>query len=419
MSDPALSTLTFLDPAVQECPYPAYDLIREEAPAFYDRQAGTWVITRYDDVRAIVMDPRRFSSAGTIDLVRKRVDPQRAAAATAIFAAEGWVPTPTLSLQDDPRHKEVRDIFEHALRAGKIRELDPYIEKIAHQLVDGFLADGHCDIVAQYAVPLPLMAICSQVGVPIDDVWMIKRWTDAWMKRFSLMLTMEEEAASVRQEIEFQHYFASIVEGLRKAPNGSLLSDLVNVRLSDGGTLGYAEIASHLLSDIFVGGSETTTNAIGEGILILCRDEDLHRRLTDDLNKGLRGFIEETLRLETPVQTLFRVTTEPVEVGGVAIGADALISLRFGAANRDARHFPCPADADLTRKNAASHLAFGAGIHHCIGAPLARREMYWAFKVLLSRTRNLRLAGGKNDFLHQPGAMLRALKGLEVEFEAR
>ena len=417
LNQPALETLTFLDPAVQECPYPAYDLIREEAPAFYDRLAGFWVITRYEDVRAVVMDPARFSSAGTVELVRQRVDPGRAAAARAIYEAEGWVPAPTLSLLDDPRHREVRKIFEHALRAGRIRELDPYIETIAHQLVDEFAPRGTCDAVRDYAVPLPLMAICSQVGVPMDDVWTIKRWTDAWMRRFSLMQTPDEEAASVRQEIEFQHYFADIVADLRKAPNGSLLSDLVNMRLSDGAALGYAEIASHLLSDIFVGGSETTTNAIAEGVLLLCRNEDQYRRLSGDLDRRLRGFIEETLRLETPVQTLYRITTEAVEIGGVAIPAGEMISLRFGAANRDARHFACPADLDLDRRNSGSHLAFGAGIHHCIGAPLARREMFWAFDVLLRRCRNIRMASGHDAPAHQPGAMLRVLKELPIAFD--
>lgn len=418
MDQPALEDVSFLDPAIQECPYPAFERLREEAPAFFDRQAGFWVITRYADVRAIVMDPARFSSAGTVELVRERVDAARAAAARAIFEAEGWVPTPTLSLMDDPRHKEVRKIFEHALRAGKIRELDPYIEKIAHQLVDAFAPRGRCDVVADYAVPLPLMAICSQVGVPIDDVWTIKRWTDAWMKRFSLMQTPEEEAASIRQEIEFQHYFADVVADLRRAPNGSLLSDLVNMRLSDGSALGYAEIASHLLSDIFVGGSETTTNAIAEGVLLLCRDRKTYQTLAGDPDRHLRGFIEETLRLETPVQTLYRVTTQAVEIGGVPIPAGEMISLRFGAANRDARHFACPADLDLERRNSASHLAFGSGIHHCIGAPLARREMYWAFRVLLQRCRDIRLVPGHETPTHQPGAMLRALKELPIEFEA-
>ena len=412
-----LEALTFLDPAVQECPYPAYELLREEAPAFFDAQAGFWVVTRYADVRAIVMDPRRFSSAGTVELVRQRSDPVRAEAARRIYEAEGWAPTPTLSLQDDPRHKEVRKVFEHALRAGKVKTLDPLIETIAHRLVDAFAPNGRCDIVREFAVPLPLMVICSQVGVPIDDVWRIKRWTDAWMRRFSLMQTPEAEAESIREEIAFQHYFADIVEGLRQAPNGALLSDLVNMRLSDGATLGYAEIISHLLSDIFVGGAETTTNAIGEGVLLLCRNAGQYHALTGDLDRRLKVFIEETLRLETPVQTLYRVTTQAVEVGGVAIPADALVSLRFGAANRDDRHFACPENLDLSRRNAASHLAFGAGVHHCIGAPLARREMYWAFSVLLRRCGNIRLAPDANDFTHQTGMMLRALNELHIEFD--
>lgn len=418
MQDQSLESVTFLDPAVQDCPYPIYARLHEEAPVFFDRRAGFWVVTRYDDIRDILTDPKRFSSGATIELMRDTVDPVRAKAARELYEADGWVPTATLSLVDDPRHKELRAIFQETLRASKVRAMDPLVRDTANDLVDRFVADGRCDIVQALAVPLPLIVICSQVGVPVGDIWQIKRWTDAWMRRFSMMLTPEEEQECIRQEIEFQHYFVDIVEHVRRNPNDSIISDLVHARLSDGSALSYADIASHLLSDIFVGGSETSTNALSEGVLLLCQNPGQYARLMSDFERLLPAFVDEALRLQSPVQGLYRVTTCPVELHGVQIPAGALLNLRFAAANRDARHFGCPATMDIERDNVGSHLAFGSGKHHCIGAPLARRELYWGYDALLRRCRNIRLAPGKNDFSHRPGLMLRALNQLHIEFDA-
>jgi cytochrome P450 len=417
MNDAALDEITFLDPAIQECPFPLYERLHREAPVYFDKRAGFYIVTRYDDLRRVVTDPVTFSSGATVELARDRVNAERAKVARRMFDEGGWQPTATLSLIDNPRHKEVRAIFQKALRAGKIAELDPFIRDTAISLVEAFQGRGSFEAVRELSVPLPLIAICSQVGVPINDIWAIKRWTDAWMKRFSLMQSEAEEAASIRMEIEFQHYFADTVAAIKVTPNDSILSDLVNTQLSNGKTLGYAEIVSHLLSDIFVGGSETTTNAISEGILLLCENPEQYALVMNDLDENLPAFVEETLRLQTPVQGLYRVTTREVEISGVTVPAGTLLNLRFAAANRDAEHFACPAKMDITRDNVGSHLAFGSGIHHCIGAPLARREMFWAFDALLRRCANIRLAPGKNDLTHMPGMMLRALKELHIEFD--
>lgn len=412
-----LDELSFLDPGVQECPFPVYERLHREAPVFFDRRAGFYVVTRYEDIRRILLDPVRFSSGRTVERMRETVDPERTRRARELYESEGWVPTPTLSLMDNPRHRAVRALFNNALRAKKIMEIDPFVAKTAADLVDAFVADGRCEIVQALCVPLPLIVICSQVGVPIDDIWMIKRWTDAWVKRFSMMQTPEEEAESIRQEIAFQHYFVDIVEDLRRQPNDSILSDLVNTRFEDGTTLGHAEIASHLISDIFVGGSETATNALSEGVLLLCQNPDQYTLLMSNPGRHLPALIEETLRLQSPVQGLYRVTTCEVELGGVTIPARALVHVRFGAANRDASRFACPAAFDLERANSGSHLAFGSGLHACVGAPLARRELYRGFQALLRRCHNIRLAPGRNDFRHMPGLMLRALRELHIEFD--
>lgn len=413
-----LEEISLLEPEIQECPFPFYERLHREMPVFWDERAGFWVITKYEDVRKIVIDPKRFSSAATVEQARDRVNPKRAERSRKMFEEHGWLPQPTLSLQDDPLHKEVRAIFQKALRAGKIKALDPLVRDTAISLVDRFADRGEFEAVRDLAVPLPLIAICSQVGVPIEDIWQIKRWTDAWARRFSMMQSDEDEDESVQMEIEFQHYFRPIVEGLRANPNDSILSDLVNTKLSDGRTLTYGEISSHLLSDIFVGGSETTTNAISEGILLLCQNREQYEKLESNLDTDLPLFVEESLRLQTPVHGLYRVTTCDVEISGVNIPKNSLLNLRFAAANRDAEMFECPAQMDIHRPKSGAHLAFGSGIHHCIGAPLARREMFWAFDALLRRCKNLRLAPGKNDLTHMPGLMLRAIKELHVEFNS-
>jgi cytochrome P450 len=153
---------------------------------------------------------------------------------------------------------------------------------------------------------------------------------------------------------------AAAVADLRNAPNGSVLSDLVNYRLTDGSQLSYAEIATHLMVDIVVGGSDTTTNAISEGILMLCRNTDQYALLEADLDHHLPNFVEESLRLETPVQGLYRVNKEDVEIRQVRIPAGSLINLRFAAGNRDADKFPCPEAFDIRRDNSSAHIAFDA-----------------------------------------------------------
>jgi cytochrome P450 len=136
-----------------------------------------------------------------------------------------------------------------------------------------------------------------------------------------------------------------------------------------------------------------------------------------DLDRYLPLFVEESLRLQSPVQGMFRVTTRDVELSGTTIPKGALVNVRFAAANRDSTHFPCPHAMDISRQNSGSHLAFGSGLHHCIGAPLARREIFWSLDALLRRVRNMRLAPERNDLKHTPGLMLRALKELHIEFD--
>lgn len=293
------------------------------------------------------------------------------------------------------------------------------MEALAYRLVDDFLADGSCEIVGQLAVPLPLIVICRQMGARDEDVWKIKAWTDAWIKGVGFGLTEDDIMWSTRMEIEAQHYFQPIFEALRRSPDESLLSDLVNTVIPEWGrTLTDNELHASMMQDTFVGGSETTTNALSAGIMLLGQHPEVWVQLTADPDRYLKPFVEEVLRLESPVQGLTRLAKTDIELHGVTIPAGAVIQVRFAAGNRDPTHFDCPHELDLDRSNAATHLAFSAGTHHCLGAPLARRELYWGFKAFIDRIERFELSPD-NDLRHYPGYNLRALNRLDIDFTPR
>jgi cytochrome P450 len=415
MSEPAFD---FLDPETSGRPYEAYARLREEAPVYRDPRTGFYLITRYDDVREVLLDTERYSSQRWQTDTKAQVLGERQLRMRELYETKGWLPAPSLAGYDDPRHREIREVFTKAFRAGRIKQLDPFVEKTARELVAELAPAGACELVRALAVPLPLIVIGQQMGVPREDIWRIKAWTDAWIQRLGMMQTEEEERWSVEQEIEAQHYFQRIYERLRKQPDDTVLSDLINTRMGDR-PLNDNELHAHMMADTFVGGSETTTNAISGGVWLLCQFPEQYAKLDAEPDKYLRTFIEEVVRLESPVQGLFRVATRDIELHGVVIPKGATVNVRYAAANRDPEQFPNPDALDLERKNAATHLGFGTGVHHCLGAPLARRELHWAFSALLEGVKEIRLAPGKNDFAIARNYCLRALKQLHIAFTPR
>jgi cytochrome P450 len=410
--------INFLSADLQNCPYHAYELLRNEAPVWKDPITGFYVITRFEDLRNILLDTKSFNnSARTHAGAREAIEPERARRMRQLYEEKGWLPAPTLAGRDDPNHKQMRAMFNEAFRPKKIEAMDPFVEETAYKLIDAFLDDGHCDWMKQMAVPLPLIVIGRQMGVPESDIWQIKAWTDAWVQRLGMMQTEEEERWSVEMEIEAQHYFQPIFERLRREPDGTLLSEMVNRVIPEWGrALNDNELHAEMMADTFVGGSETTTNAIAYGVKILIENPEGWAKLKSDPERYLRTFIEEVIRLESPVQGLFRWAAADIELHGVTIPKGAMLNVRYAAANRDEREFECPADLDLERDKPGRHLAFGSGVHHCLGAPLARREMYWTFRALIDRVDEMWFAPGRNDFRVMPNFALRALKELHIEF---
>ena len=405
---------------IQQCPYGAYKKLREEAPVYQDPKTGFFIITRYEDVRNVLRDTENFkNSLGAAgQKADANINSDHVKKGIQLFKDKGWVPAPTLAGRDDPNHKEMRSIFDQAFRPNKIKELEPQVESLAYELINKFSSDGYCDWVKQFSVPLPLKIIGIQMGIEDeDDLWKIKNSTDAFFHRIGMMLSEEEELETIEREIEGQHYFQPIFEKLRKCPNETLLSELVNTEIEAWGrTLNDNELHVEMMADTFVGGSETTTNALSAGMKILIERKDIWDKLKQDPDKYLKTFVEEVLRLESPVQSLMRNAAKDIEMNGVKIPKGSVINVRYAAANRDDKFFEDPDEINLERKKAGSHMAFGSGIHHCLGAPLARRELYWGFKAALDSFSEVRFAEDKNNFEYHPHYLLRSLKELHIEF---
>ena len=414
----SLTDLTLTDTEVLECPYPAYALLREKAPVYQDPVTGIYVVSRYSDQRKIALDYENFSNARpSNDHANLKGN---ARAAYERFQEKGWVPGTSLAARDDPDHKHMRSIFDQAFRPKRIKEIDADVEALAYELVEDFIDDGHCDYVRQFAVPLPLFIICKQMGADMNDVWQIKKWTEAWIKGLSIGLTKEEVLHYTDLEIEAQHYFQPIFDKLRQTPDDTLLSDLVNLEVPGWGRpLSTNELHAEMMQDTFVGGSETTTNAMSAGIMLLARDKDTWRTLRAAPERYLKTFCDEVVRLETPTQGMMRTAKNDYEMHGVTIPKGAQVDLRYASGNRDPEQFDEPDAINLKRKNAGSHLGFSTGTHYCLGSPLARRELYWGFKAFIDYVDDFDLAAGKNDLRHQPNYSLRILKALHIEFVAK
>jgi cytochrome P450 len=428
-------TISFFDPAVNKCPYPAHEVLREQAPVWQDPATGMFVLTRFEDVHDVLMNPKVFtnrvgSAAGMTEKAVRPTDPEElakfeAAEAEAreiaeLYETQGWPTTRTLDALDEPVHMQLRRMFSEAFRPARIAELDPFVEQLAHRLIDDVIDQGEAEWVQAFAVPLPLYTIGKQMGVPEEDMPKIKAWTDAWVQRLGLMQTHEERMWSARQEVEAQQYFQPIFDRLRVQPEDTLLSDLVNREIPEWGrTLNDNELHSEMMADFFVGGSETTTSALASGMVMLAERPDVWDQLVADPENAIPVFVEEVVRLEGPVQTLLRETAVDVEMHGVHIPAGSVISLRFGAANRDPRKYSRADEIDMQRERPKQHVGYGLGNHVCMGAPLARRELYFGFKAVVERFARVWLPEGRNTFDCQPSYFLRGLKELNVAFTPR
>ena len=291
----------------------------------------------------------------------------------------------------------------------------PDIEAITESLINDWIDEGEVDLLNRFCVPLPIYVIADQLGVPRSELTLLKKWSDASASRLGRLADEDQQIQNAKDIVEFQHYFADLIDRMREHPEDNIISDLANNTIDEGRLLTKPE-ALGMIQQILVAGNETSTNAIAGGVVLLIQNPDEQAKLRAN-PELINSAVEEILRLETPTSGMWRRATQDTEIDGVAIPEGSFLMVRFAAGNRDESIFPCGGHMRVDRDNADSHLAFGQGTHFCLGAQLARTELQVALTALLKRTDNWALVEGKNSLKHHPNVLLRGLMDLHIAFD--
>jgi cytochrome P450 len=373
-----------LAPDQLDDPFDLLALARREQPVFYAPELDLWVVTRYADVLAVLKDHRSFSSTGALRSASAALPD-----AVRQVLGEGFPTMPYIIEIDPPLHDRIRALVTRAFTPRRIAALEPVIRRIVDELLDELPADGEADLVGAFAWPLPLRVLGELLGLPREDLPQLHAWGTDWIL-VQQDVPLAQRLRHARGTVELQRYFMDAVERREREPTDDLIGALVAGRTGLDAPLTNEEIAG-LPLDLMVAGHVTVTRAIGNTIGLLFRDPSVRERLLDPARAA--PAIEEILRLESPAQGLFRSTTRDVEVGGTTIPAGARVMVHFASANRDDEVFAAAAAFAPERDDRTRHLAFGKGIHFCIGAPLARLELSIALPALLRRLPDLRPTG--------------------------
>ncbi|HVV08765.1 cytochrome P450 [Amycolatopsis sp.] len=383
-------------------PHAIYEQLREQGPvrqAIARRGLRVWLVTGYAEAKALLADPRLSK-----DNARAR------GLFEAQFPADGQPNVFSSSLAshmlnlDPPDHTRLRKLVNKAFTARTVSRLRPRIEQIADELLEEVAAKGSVDLLESFAFPLPITVICELLGVPVEDRDKFRTWSNSIVASSTPELLQEHSAALAA-------YLSALISAKRAEPTDDLLSDLVHVS-EEGDQLSEVELISMAFL-LLVAGHETTVNLIGNGVRALLEHPDQLAALRAD-PALLPGAVEELLRFDGPIHiATLRFTAEPVQVGDVEIPADEFVMVSLLSANRDGERFDEPDTLDI-RRPAGGHLAFGHGIHYCVGAPLARLEAEIALRKLLGRFSTLELNGEATALRYRESTLMRGLESLPV-----
>ncbi|KWT63395.1 hypothetical protein ADL21_02990 [Streptomyces albus subsp. albus] len=364
-------------------PYPVYKRMRDECPIVFDETRNVWVVTRHEDVLTVALDPKTYSSENAVRLSTGD-EPEEVRA----VLEQGWPLTPNLTESDGEQHRRLRAMVGRVFTPGRVAQLDPFIRKTADELIDGFIAAGRTDIIEDYAWPLPLITMGQILGIPQDDVPQLHRWSYDWLRLSESVHPVAHRVEYAHSVVAMQHYIMDLFHGAGKTDDDGLISLLL--QSADEASMGTVQVMQ-LVMNLIIAGHVTVTRAIGNGVVTL-----LHHRidvggpqLDEQLSKMM---VDEILRFESPVQGLFRTVTTDTELGGVRLRRGERVMVHWGAANRDERAICDPDRFDIERRTSRHNLAFGRGVHACLGAPLARLQLQIALPRLFARLPGLRLA---------------------------
>jgi hypothetical protein len=400
-----LSLYQLLDPEVLANPYPLYHQLREKDPVHWDPFLHAWVVTRYEDVVQVL---HHFSAQ------RTPTPQQLSALNLSALNPIAAVMVRQMLFLDPPDHTRLRALASAAFTTRRVEQLRQHIREVMDRLLDAVVEKGRMDVIADFASPAPAIITAELFGVPVEDHVQLKQWSQDFAEMLGNFQHNPDRFQRILSSVNnLCCYFRVAMQDQRLHPRGGLVEAMMNAEI-DGARLTEDEIVANLIVTM-VGGQETTTNLIGNGVLTLLRHRDDLERLRADPSL-IPSAVEELLRYESPSQHTARLAPDEVELGGMRIRKRAAVIAVMAAANRDPARFPEPDRLDLLRKD-NRHLAFGWAAHFCFGAALARLEGQIAFERILSRLHDLEL-DARIPLTWRQNLGLRGLTALPVVFEA-
>ncbi len=410
----SISEYSLLDEATLDCPFDFYAQLHEEQPVYQMPETGIYVVTKHEDIRAVARDTETYSN---VLLAMEELQGDNGRRYQNILKERGWEHVHVLHRTDPPVHSQHRKLVDRVFTPARIKNLVADVEALAHELIDRFADRGECDLIKEFALPLPGMILGEQLGLDKNEFARFQAWALAFLSTGNKIMDDAELLEMAEIELDAQQYLASVLESRRKDPTNDLISDLVHAAREGEEPFTMHEL-QNLMHQLITGGYETTTSAITHGMWLLIRYPDQRQKLREH-PELLKNFVEEVLRFESPVQGIMRRTTKDAELSGTKIPAGSTLILRFGAANRDPNQFKCPGKFDIERENANRHVAFGFGAHHCIGAPLARQEIFTGIGALLERLDDFELARPLPEHPHVYSLNFRPMKEFHLKFKKK
>ena len=412
----------FTDRAVQDDPYPYFDWVREQGPVWQEPRFGVFMVTGHPEAMAVYGDPATFpddgAPSGTFSscnavsgpFVKFSAPVEGDDISEIIQKCRRELPfSDQLPSFDPPNHTAHRHLLMRLITPKRLGENEDFMWRYADRLIDEFLPDGSCEFVRAYAEPFTLTVVADLEGVPEADHSLFR----------DRLSTVHQEIAHKPLEFLYER-FSDYIEDRRREPRTDILTGLATATFPDGSTPEVAD-AALIAANLFAGGQETTVRLLTFALRMLGERPDLQALVREERAR-IPNFIEETLRLESPLRTQFRMTRGGTVLGGVAIPAGGTVMLAPGACNRDPRVFERPHEFDIERVNARQHIGFGHGIHTCAGAPLARAEGRVTLNRLFDRTSDIAIAeahhgpAGERRYDYLPTFFLRGLEQLHLDF---
>jgi cytochrome P450 family 150 subfamily A5 len=403
-------------------PYPYYDYLRDHGPVWREPHHDVVMVTGYDEAVAVLNDTASFSNCNTVSgpFVPFPVPLVGDDISDIIEQYRDDLPfSDQLPSFDPPKHTAHRALLMRLITPKRLRENEAFMWRLADRQIDEFLASGECEFIRDYANPFTMLVIADLLGVPEEDHETFRKELqgDAHERPHGT----DKGGAMRHKPLEFLYdRFTGYIEDRRRSPRKDVMTELATATFPDG-SLPEVHDVMLIASNLFAAGQETTARMLGTGLRYLGERPDLQEQLREERER-IPAFIEEIVRIESPIQGNFRLARRPTTVGGVDIPAGTTLMVLEGAANRDPRQFEDPAELRLDRANGRQHVGFGFGIHACAGAPLARAEGRVSLERIFDRTKDIRISetehGPTDDRRYQytPIYMLRGLEQLHLEF---